>query len=278
MSATQTAPRAAISVDELKRAWQAVQTGQFRTDTSRRSTAPRKGRPGPTWEPDEDVLPVIGCGGNAGASTVALAIATVADSARVVECCTVTATGLAAAATAELGRVGSGWTRGTRDNVTLERGTDVLLGIDEVPLPPPPISPLHLTVLDIGWELGQVLATPSWVGDRVHRAQVVVVVTSATVPGLRRLEGALALLEGASVVAAVVGPRRKKWARGIDHTMGALTRALERNGQLIDIPEDRDLASHGLDTRSLPAALTTATTHLLRLVQATNHPDGISSC
>lgn len=278
MSATQTAPRAAISVDELKRAWQAVQTGQFRTDLSHRPTGTRKGTSGSTWEPDEHVLPVIGCGGNTGASTVALAIATVAESARVVECCTVTATGLAAAATAELGRVGKGWTRGTRDNVTLERGTDVLLGIDEVPLPPPPISPLHLTVLDIGWELGQVLATPSWVGDRVHRAQAVVVVTSATVPGLRRLEGALALLEGANVVAAVVGPRRKKWARGIDHTMGALTRALERNGQLIDIPEDRDLASHGLDTRPLPAALTTATTHLLRLVQANSHREGISSC
>lgn len=278
MSETQTMPRVAISVDELKRAWQAVQTGQFRTESKRLPIArmERTSDSSP-WEPDEDVLPVIGCGGNTGASTVALAIATVAASARVVECCTVTATGLAAAATAELGRVDNGWIRGTRDSVTLERGTEVLLRVDEVPLPPTPLRPIHLTVLDVGWELGQVLATPSWVGDHVHRAQTVVAVTSATVPGLRRLEGTLALLEGAHVVAAVVGPRRKKWARGVEHTMGALTRGLERNGRLVEIPEDRDLASHGLDTRPLPAGLTTATTHLLRLVQAENNPEGISS-
>lgn len=131
MTQTLNERRAAVSVDELRRAWSAIQAGRFRvgageTGDQREPASPptRKG-----WEPcpEERVLPVIGCAGSCGASTIALALAyAAAVPARVVECSSVTASGLAAASTAELGPHESGWTRGTRDGVLLERASDVL--------------------------------------------------------------------------------------------------------------------------------------------------------
>ena len=124
--------RAAVSVDELKRAWSALQAGRFRT---RAGAIREPGQPAPPpagnrWEPGlgERVLPVIGCVGSCGASTIALALAgSAAFPARVVECSSVTASGLVAASTAELGLHESGWTRGTRDGVLLERASKVLV-------------------------------------------------------------------------------------------------------------------------------------------------------
>jgi hypothetical protein len=114
--------RVAVSVDELKRAWTAIQSGRFRIGAGETSD-PRELAPLPAskvWEPGpgERVLLVIGCAGSSGASTIALALASAAAApARVVECSSVTASGLAAASTAELGPHESGWTRGTRDGV-----------------------------------------------------------------------------------------------------------------------------------------------------------------
>ncbi len=267
-----TQPRAAVSVQELKQAWQAVQAGQFRRHPSEPPATRAAGAdPGHTsgtlgqaWEPSEAVLPVVGCAGSVGASTIALALATAAiGPTRVVECCTVTASGLAAASTAELGQHPTGWVQGTRDHVLLERGSDVFIGPDEVPIPADTPHPVTLTVLDVGWELGQLLASPSWLADRLLQARHVVAVTTATIPGMRRLEGALALLDGVPVVAAVLGPRRRKWPRGVEHGMGALTRRLDQEGCLHQIPLDRDLANRGLDSQALPPPVLTAAGHLL---------------
>jgi hypothetical protein len=265
------APRPAVSVDELKRAWNAVQAGRFRTGTgaTRDLHQPPSPPAGKAWEPGqgERVLPVIGCAGSCGATTVSLALAgAAAMPARVVECSTAGASGLAAASTTELGLHESGWTRGTRDSLLLERASNVLVSIQEVPTPSVPDRPIALTVLDIGWEIGQVLATPGWLGGQVRGADLVVLVTTATVPGLRRLEGALDTFAGTSTCAAVIGPKRNKWPRPVGYSAGPRTRALEAAGRLIAVPADRALAITGLDPTPLPASLLHAAATLLRLL------------
>ena len=269
--------RAAVSVNELKAAWNAVQAGWFRTGTNvTRDLREPASRPADkAWEPGpgERVLPVIGCAGSCGASTISLALAGAAAlPARVVECSSVTASGLAAASTAELGLHESGWTRGTRDGVLLERASNVLVSIQEVPTPSVPDRDIGLTVLDIGWEIGQVLTTPAWLGEQVRSADLVVLVTTATVPGLRRLESALDLLAGTSTCAAVIGPKPKKWPRPVGYSAGPRTRAHAAAGRLIDVPENRALAIAGLDATPLPASLLAAAATLLRLLPAAGTP------
>lgn len=276
---TQLTPRPVVAVDELKRAWEAIQCGRFRTDapkeTSTVAAKPESNRSrterATSWGPDESVLPVIGCLGGAGATTTALAIATAATegASRLVECCTATASGLPAASGAELGTTRDGWVQGSRDRVLIERGAAAMDSVTEVPRPAPPSRLVELTVLDIGWEIGHVLATDSWVRDHVLLAPWLVVVTTATIPGMRRLEGVLSNLDGAPAVAAVRGPSRKKWHRDVGPTMGALTRSLDQAGRLIDVPEDPNLAVRGLDPHHLlHPRLLAAGAQLLRLTEA----------
>lgn len=263
-------PRAAVGVDELKRAWRAVQAGDYRRhpDAAPRATTSDRQQPSDAraWEPHEVVLPVIGCAGSVGATTLALSLATAGANAgaRVIECCTVTASGLAPASTSELGQHPSGgWLQGTRGEVLLERGSDNFISPDEVPPPTDAAATTSLTVLDVGWELGQLLASPSWLADQVLQRGPVVAVTTATIPGLRRLEGALALLEGSPVIGAVLGPPRRKWPRGVEHSLGALTRQLDQHGALHVLPVDQGLAVRGLDSEALPTRLLTAADHIL---------------
>lgn len=271
MTQTLGARRAAVSVDELKRAWSAVQAGRFRTGNGviRELREPVVQPAGTEWEPGpgERVLPVIGCAGSCGASTMSLALAgAAAFPARVVECSSVTASGLVAASTAELGLHESGWTRGTRDGVLLERVSNVLVSIQEVPTPSIPDRIIGLTVLDVGWEIGQVAATPAWLGEQVRGADLVILVSTATVPGLRRLEGALGLLAATSTCAAVIGPKPKKWPRPVGYSAGPRTRALEAAGRLVNVPQDRALAIAGLDATPLPTPLLAAAAALLGLL------------
>ena len=182
MTQTSHARRVAVSVDELKAAWNAVQAGRFRTGTgaTRDPVEPASPPAGNPWElgQGEQVLPVIGCAGSCGATTISLALAGVAAMpARVVECSTAGASGLAAASTAELGLHASGWTRGTRDGVLLERASNVLVSVEEVPMPSVPDRIIGLTVLDVGWEIGQILTTPAWLGEQVRGAGLVILVT-----------------------------------------------------------------------------------------------------
>lgn len=285
--------RPAVAVGELKRAWSAVQAGAFRQSReagvapeapllarTRPATPPALLARGPgvssRWEPvlGERVLPVLGCAGSVGTTTVALAIATQAaaggTATRVVECCTVTSSGLAAASTAELGLDPSGWVQGTRDQVLLERASHVLVSVDEVPCPAPiDVRPVDLTVLDIGWEIGQLVATASWLGDEIKDAPAVVVVARPTIPSFRRLEGALELLAGhveaGHVTVGVIGPRRRKWTKGVEHSAGPRTRAALDSGHVVEVPEDRVLAVAGLDSTPLPPGVLAAASKLLEL-------------
>jgi hypothetical protein len=250
-------------VAELQRAWRAVRAGQFRSSTRRTPSDATH------WTPPEPVVPVLGCAGSAGASTLALALATVAAArwggSRVVECCTATASGLAAASTAELGRHPAGWVQGRRGEVLIDRSSELLADVHQVPLPVEAPASVAITVLDVGWELGQVLAADGWLADQLTRARTLVVVTTATVPGLRRLEPTLALLGRRDVVVAVRGPVR--WPRSVRAGMGTWARAVDREDRMVAIPEDRFLAQRGLDSSTVPTPVRGAAEHVMACLE-----------
>ena len=260
-----------VAVDELKRAWHAVNAGDFRTVAGTGAGPRGRGPTGETaWSPatGEHTIAVLGCAGSVGSSTVALAAGLAAAApVRVVECCSVTASGLAAASTAELGLHPADWRQGKRDHVLIERASGVLAGVDEVPLPTEAEHQSQLTILDVGWEAGQLLATDCWLATAVRAADQIVLVTTATMPGMRRLGVAIDLLSNhwqpEQISLAVCGPRRKKWPRGLEHAGGpAVRRALDAD-RCVEIPADRELAVSGLDSRRVPAALISAARQLL---------------
>jgi len=267
---TQTSSRP-VGVDELKRAWNAVNAGEFRTGPGAGKGPRGRGTTAAdNWSPadGEHTIAVIGSAGSVGASTVALATGLAAAApVRVIECCSVTASGLAAASTAELGLHPTDWRQGKRDHVLLERASEVLASVDEVPRPTEAEHETQLTILDVGWEAGQLLATDCWLAEAVRAADQIVLVTTATVPGMRRAGVAMDLLAGywqpEQIALAVRGPRRKKWPRGLEHAGGpAVRRALDAD-RCVEIPEDRELAVNGLDSRPVPAPLISAARQLL---------------
>jgi len=267
---TQTSSRP-VGVDELKRAWQALNAGEFRTGPGAGKGPRGRGTAAEdNWTPadGEHTIAVIGSAGSVGASTVALAAGLAAAApVRVIECCSVTASGLVAASTAELGLHPTDWRQGKRDHVLLERASEVLAGVDEVPLPTETENETQLTILDIGWEAGQLLATDCWLAEAVRTADQIVLVTTATVPGMRRAGVVMDLLAGhwqpEQITLAIRGPRRKKWPRGLEHAGGpAVRRALDAD-RCVEIPEDRELAVNGLDSRPVPAPLISAARQLL---------------
>jgi hypothetical protein len=260
--------RRVVSVPELQRAWRAVQAGKFRQESPATATKARVAPNSRTWAPAnaEQVLPVVGCAGASGASTIALALASAAGrSARILECRSGTTSGLAVASTAELGAHPSGWRRGIRGDVLLERASGLLTRVDEVPLPSAPDRPLALTVLDVGWDLRHVLHVPSWIGEQVKTAGVVVVVTRTTIPGLLHLETTLSLLGQIRAVAAMLGSPYRRSSKAVWQSSGPMTKALDDSGRLLVIPHDSRLAAVGLDSRPLPRQLLEAAHAILEL-------------
>jgi hypothetical protein len=272
---TQLAPRL-VGVDELRRAWRAVQAGEFRATGPSDSTRRRPPRPDSTqarivWTPPvgERVLPVVGCAGSCGATVLAVALASAAEgSARVVECASATATGLAAACAAELGATSDGWVQGSRGQVRLERAGTPRLQVDAVPSPPRAEQPM-LTIVDVAHPIEEVLACGGWLADLLAAAPVVVLVARATVPGLRRLETCVDLVGAGRVVAAVLGPTCRRWPREVIHSLGPLTQAVIAAGRLVEIPEDRVLAVAGLSPAPLPSSLVAAAATVLPLTKRT---------
>lgn len=279
MTAPTTRP---VAVEELRRAWLAVQAGEFRHPArDRRTPAPAspslvEPRMPPfteAWTPasGERVVPVVGAAGSCGATTLALALATVVEGrARVVECASASVSGLAAASAAELGADGHGWVHGTRDHVQLDRADGVRPHPDAVPHPASVATPV-MTVVDVGCQLEQLLAGHGWLTGVLADAATVVVVARATVPGLRRLESTLHLLDADRTIAAVVGPPRRRWPRPMAHSVGDHTRVLIDAGRLVEIPEDRTLAVQGLTPEPLPAPLLTAAGVLLSHLEGNPH-------
>lgn len=304
-------PRRVVSVAELKRAWNAVQAGAFdargaldsttvpvsRRDMSatRSSEAPpvdERPRPPSQWipAPGERVVTVVGCAGSVGVSTLALAIASAQvptetsskPTSRVVECAPVTACGLGGASLTELGTdPDSGWVRGTRPvehphvkdrEVLIEHTDRVFASPEDVSVPPGHSRAIGLTVLDVGWEIGQILSTRGWVGDHVRTTDSLVLVSVATVPGLRRLEAALDLLADASdtvrrepVVVALVGSRRGRLPRAVVHSAGPRTKRLLGADRVVVVPHHPGLAVAGVDTSPLPGPVLSAAARVLAL-------------
>lgn len=271
MTAQATRP---VGVDELRRAWLAVQAGDFRqSGHKQRAVAPASLAASVEWTPasDELAIPVVGAAGSCGATTVALAMATAVDGrARVVECASASLSGLAAASTAELGADDHGWVHGTRGHVQLFRADGFRAAPDTVPTPSPTDTPV-VTVVDIGSQLAQVLAGHGWLTSVLADAPRVVVVTRATIPGLRRLESSLHQLDAERPVAAVLGPPHRRWPRAVTHSVGGLTGALIDSGRLVEIPEDRTLAIQGLTPDPLPTQLLTAAGVLLSHLEGNPH-------
>lgn len=272
-----TAATRAVGVEELRRAWCAVREGQFLEPRPMdRETVPRPIGSAVvddrTWHPGERVLPVVGCLPQAGATSLALAIATHEAPARVIECSLPTASGLVGAATAELGTTSSGWIVGRRDQVHLARPSVLHLGAGELPLPDDSAVGTSLSVLDVGWELGQLLALRGWLSATVDAAPQVVLVGTATVPGLRRLEATLNLLDLARPVVAVRGPDPRRWPRELTTAMGPATRDQYRAGRWVVVPHDKRLALRGIDSTPLPPALVAAAREVARHVSAVGHP------
>jgi hypothetical protein len=266
--------RPAVSVDELKRAWAAVEAGQFRTGLRSPPPASDAGRVAAAeWIPaeGEQTIAVVGCAGSVGASTVALAIGLAApDPVRVVECCSAAASGVAAASTTELGLHPAGWRRGRRDHVLLERVDQTLARVEDVPLPVAADHESQLTIIDASWDGGQLVATDSWLRTAVRTADAIVVVATATVPSFRRLEATLDSLRADRTTVAVVGPRRKRWPKGLEHSAGPAARRALTDDRVVEIPTDRRLASAGLDSAPIPGPLAAAARGLLTRLPITH--------
>jgi hypothetical protein len=267
------------TMPELERAARALTDGQFRdtapepfraTAVARRSVE----NGAALWSPSEVVIPVIGASSGAGATTLCVALATAASArARVVECCSSTRSGLAAAATSELGVLDQ-WRRGTRPGnhgpVLLERTALPVASLNElsVPVDADTDGGVDLTFLDCASDVAQILAE-GWVTTQVLDAPVVVVAAEATVPGIRHLEVALEVLSDAGVancIAAVRGPSRKKWPRPVEASLAASVRSLDAQGLLIEIPTDATLAVAGIDRNPLPRPLLDAAARLNELL------------
>jgi hypothetical protein len=144
-------------------------------------------------------------------------------------------------------------------------------GIDDLPEPTPTDHTDQLTIIDVGRNPADLASTGGWLSTAVTTAPAVVIVAPATVPGFRHLETALELLGlGATsaldrIALAVVGPRRRRWPRGVEHSGGPAVRRLLEANRVVEIPHDRTLTATGLDSRPLPAGVTAAATRLLTL-------------
>jgi hypothetical protein len=240
------------TVSELRRAWAALGAGQF---------AQAHGPQGHVtiWTPAEGerVLPVVGAHGTAGASTLALAIATVAAPARVVECARTTRSGLVGAATAELGGC-DGWLRGTRDEVVLERWDDAATGMT----PTPPVGKLNTTVVDVGSQLPDP-SREQWLTSTLDGISPAVIVGDLSLHGIRRIQQALSVTGIRTCVVAIRGPKPHRSPRYVQQALGELDPSVP----LIHVPDDPRLRLRGVDTSPLPTPLLAAAERVLTVVE-----------
>ncbi|HEY3408271.1 MAG TPA: hypothetical protein VGK53_08880 [Propionicimonas sp.] len=253
-----------VAVEDLRRAYQAAVAGQFRDH----SLLPAGPPPSPVvWNPsaDEQVVLVVGATRGAGTSVVGLALATCAGESRVVECCTVTSSSLAAASTAEMGHTGDGWVRGTRGKVIIERRGDRVPTLEAMPVPAQPSRPL--TVLDCSTDIDVLLSSGGWLGAVARTLPVVAVVSLPTIPGLRRLEVAIDLVGRDRAHAILIGPSR--WPKQLEQYLGPHSRALRADGRLTTFPHDPRVAFNGASAEPLPDSLVTGIAPLLSSLRGT---------
>lgn len=245
----------AHSVAELREAWRAIEAGEF-AQGPRSAPSIRRGATAWTPAPGERVVAVVGCAGGVGASTLALALATAAGvPTRVVECCPPLASGFSAAANAELGTEGP-WRRGSRGDVLLERPIT-----DDATVPVPTESSVEWTFVDTSWTTASGSGA-AWLMSVLRTLDDVVLVSNATVPGVRRLESCAELL-GRDALGVVVGPTAKRWPRPVKVAAAGIPARVH----LTDFPLDPRLQVTGLTPDPLPDPLLKAARNVLALLR-----------
>jgi hypothetical protein len=116
-------------------------------------------------------------------------------------------------------------------------------------------------VLDVSWDPTLLLSTTTWLTRLLADAAAVVVVGTATVPGLRRLETVTGLLGAARCVVTVLGPPMRRWPRTL--ALGTQLKGLAAAGRLLELPVVPRLHLAGIDADDLPASLLTAAQRVL---------------
>lgn len=224
-----------VCVEELQRAWAAIERGDFREDPVDDGTG--------CWEILEPAVVVVGAEHRVGTTIVALALAeALSGSTRLLEVAAPTESGLTAAPSAELGGL-DGWCRGSRGSVMIERPDDAPHDYGEFR---PLDSKAGFTVVDSG-------AIAAKVGDPLAgliRLKPTVVVAVATGPGIRRL--ASVLMEVAPMAIVVRGLCVKRWPSAVWAEVNAPIRDAIDHGRLHTMPTDRRLAVSGITTDPLP--------------------------
>jgi hypothetical protein len=244
---------APVTVTELQAALRAAWAGRFRAGSRHGSTRTRQPNGQLGVALSGRVVMVVGCHGGAGASTVALAVAEAAGesgpSVRLLDCASAERSGLLTAVDAELGVEPSGWRRGRRARLPIDRVAGVLASAADVPAPPDePLGAVEVTVVDSGWGATGVLSGGSWLAQ-VAESAAVVLVARATVPALRQLEQAMAMCCHNPVV-AVQGPSRRD--RSVYATAGPQLSAAQDAGLVVRVPSNRQLAAAGIASAPLP--------------------------
>jgi len=285
---TRTATR--YSIRELQAAAQALAAGQFAagpagsSDTagtmvldespavSTKAVTPPVAPASPGLAP---LVRVRAANAGAGASTVALALADVADVAgirtRVLDAAAPAWSGLLGATVTELGAA-EGWRRGRRgDGVLIDRVEQSVRVPAEVPAPRA-IDGVDLTVLDAGWSMRELAVTTGWVAATAAHAEVLV--TRPNALALSQTESALTHLEdqvvAGHVVVVVVGANR--WSDREFATAGRLLRRAHEQEAVLFAPLLPAKTLPVLGPDPLPKQLTIPSQRLLERVTTITGP------
>jgi hypothetical protein len=198
------------------------------------------------WPITGPVVAVLAAHPGAGASTVTVAIADALAAGgtptRLVEVANPARSGLAAAASAELGVDESGWRHGRRGPLQVDRLADHVGGLNELS-PPRPGEPgvSVCIVLDLGWPAGEVLAAGGWLAQLLDAARLVLV-CRLTVPAVRQAER---LLTG-------------RWPGVVTASCGPAVRAMREARRVVTVPLDRRLQVEGVTADPLPRPIEAA--------------------
>lgn len=294
---TRTAPR--YSTRELQAAAQALAAGHFGPDSVAPSDAGRAvvldetaivdaqhrdtTAPEARWD-DTTTIPGLAplvrvraaCAG-AGASTVALALAEVADigglRVRMLDAAAPAWSGLVGATATELGAA-DGWRRGRRgQGMIIDRVDDAVRFPTEIPSPRF-AEGVDLTVLDAGWSMRELVASEArgWVAAAPADAEVLVTRQSAL--SLSQTEAALTHLEDrveADLVLVVVVGAGRGNGRELA-TAGRLLRRAHEHGAVLFAPLLSAKTLPGLGPHPLPKQLTNPSQRLLERIFAITRP------
>lgn len=248
-----------------------------RGNSGRTDRAPQEARSGATSMGSSPVVRVRAANAGAGASTIALALADVADAGgirtRVLDAAAPAWSGLMGATVTELGAA-AGWRRGRRGVGVLIDRVDELVDVPaQVPCPRP-AEGVDLTVLDAGWSMRELAASgaDTWISAAL--AHVEVLVTRPHGLALSQSEAALIDLEdqldAGQVLVVVVGAGR--WSDRELATAGRLLRAAHRQDAVLFAPLLSARALPDLGPDPLPKQLTNPSQRLLERITTITGP------